>query len=137
MLPFYWFKVGILVCSIFVFRDQCFYMKLKGVFVKHFDPQTGKHFPIHRKGNSRRGEMIKFFGLIAHSLRDPSRHNSHNSLTVKKNNYCPKVLQKQGQENFFLSMLQTSSFVWLQYKVLVSWLHYCEATTSLYQLIMN
>lgn len=63
MLPFYWLKVGILFCSVFVFRDQCFYMKLKGVFVKQFDPQTGKHFPIHRKGNSVQGRNDKILWI--------------------------------------------------------------------------
>lgn len=61
------FKVGHLLCRVFVFKDQCFYMKLEGGDVCEAILSTNISQFIG-KGILCREEMIKFFALIAHTV---------------------------------------------------------------------
>lgn len=79
------FKVSHLLCRLFVFNDQCFYMKLKffSLFLfffyffgkKHF----GKHFTSHGKGNSMQRKNDKIIWIDCTQFeRSLWPFNSHN-----------------------------------------------------------
>lgn len=86
-------------------------------------------------------EIIKFFRLIEHNLRDTS---DHIILTINEQRRTITTSQRSGmkQGNGKVShhvargRMQNPSFLWLQYKVLLPWLDYCIPTISLYYFVM-